>query len=63
MEALVDVTVPRWFPPEFVATKAPVLNKVRNMILTTPVNGFAGCAAALSDYDLRPGLPGIKNPS
>src|SRR5262245_11230416 len=59
MEALVDVTVNRWFPPEFVAAKAPVLDKVRAMIRRTPYAGFAGCAAALSDYDLRPGLPGI----
>ena len=63
MEALVDVTVNRWFPPDFVATKAPVLDKVRGMIRTTPYKGFAGCAQALSDYDLRPGLGGIKNPT
>jgi 3-oxoadipate enol-lactonase len=63
MEALVEVTVNRWFPPEFVATDAPVLDKVRNMIRGTPFAGFAGCAAALSDYDLRPGLGAIKNPT
>jgi 3-oxoadipate enol-lactonase len=63
MEALVDVTVNRWFPPEFVATKAPVLDKVRGMIKATPFQGFAGCAQALSDYDLRPGLPGISRPT
>ena len=63
MEVLVDVTVNRWFPPDFVATKAPVLDKVRGMIRTTPYKGFAGCALALSDYDLRPGLGGIKNPT
>jgi 3-oxoadipate enol-lactonase len=63
MEALVEITVNRWFPPEFVATNAPVLDKVRAMITATPFAGFAGCAAALSDYDLRPGLPGIKNPT
>jgi 3-oxoadipate enol-lactonase len=62
MEALVDVTVNRWYPPEFVATDAPVLDKVRAMIRTTPYDGFAGCAYALSDYDLKPGLGGIKNP-
>ena len=45
------------------ATKAPVLDKVRGMIKATPFAGFAGCAAALSDYDLRPGLPGIANPT
>src|SRR5260370_32603789 len=31
MEGLVDVTVNRWFPPEFVSTKAPVLDKVRGI--------------------------------
>jgi 3-oxoadipate enol-lactonase len=62
MDALADVTIPRWFPAEFVATKAPVLDKVRGMIRTTPIKGFAGCAQALSDYDLRPGLAGITRP-
>jgi 3-oxoadipate enol-lactonase len=63
MPALADVTIPRWFPPEFVASKAPVLDKVRGMINATPYQGFAGCAAALSDYDLKPGLGGIKTPT
>ena len=62
MEALVDITVNRWYSPGFVATKAPVLDKIRGMIRSTPYQGFAGCAYALSDYDTRPGLPGIKNP-
>jgi 3-oxoadipate enol-lactonase len=63
MDALADVTIPRWFPPEFVATKAPVLDKVRAMINATPLKGFAGCAAALSDYNLKPGLSGIARPT
>jgi 3-oxoadipate enol-lactonase len=63
MGALADVTIPRWFPPDFVASKAPVLDKIRGMIEHTPFKGFAGCAQALSDYDLRPGLGGIKNPT
>ncbi len=32
------------------------------MIRTTKYDGFAGCAWALSDFDTRPGLGGIKNP-
>src|ERR1700756_674524 len=63
MEALVEPTVTRWFPPEFVASKAPVLDRVRQMIRTTPFAGFRGCALALSDYDLRPGLAGIDRPT
>jgi 3-oxoadipate enol-lactonase len=63
MEALVEPTVNRWFPPEFVATKAPALDKVRQMIRSTPLAGFRGCALALSDYDLRGGLAGIDRPT
>src|SRR5580704_4065693 len=59
MAALADPTVARWFPPDFVATKSPVLDKIRNMILNTPIAGFTGCAQALSNYDLRPALPDI----
>jgi 3-oxoadipate enol-lactonase len=63
MAALADVTITRWFPPEFIATNAAVVGKLRGMILATPFKGFAGCAAALSDYDLRPGLSGIDRPT
>jgi 3-oxoadipate enol-lactonase len=59
IEALVEPTIGRWFPPDFVAGKPPVLDKVRQMIRSTPIAGFSGCAQALSDYDLRPGLAGI----
>jgi 3-oxoadipate enol-lactonase len=57
--ALVEPTVNRWFPPDFVAAKPAVLDKVRQMIRSTPIAGFTGCAQALSDYDLRPELAGI----
>jgi 3-oxoadipate enol-lactonase len=36
---------------------------VRQMIRTTPFAGFRGCAQALSNYDLRPGLLGIDRPT
>jgi 3-oxoadipate enol-lactonase len=63
MDALAEVTIPRWFPPDFVASRAAVLDKVRGMILTTPLKGFAGCAQALSNYNLKPGLSGIDRPT
>ena len=59
MAVLAEPTIARWFPPEFLATKSPALDKVRHMIRNTPIAGFSGCAQALSDYDLRPALPGI----
>jgi 3-oxoadipate enol-lactonase len=60
MEPLVEVTVGRWFPPEFLQSNAKVVDKVRGMIRTTPVKGFIGCAGALANYDLKPGLPRIS---
>jgi 3-oxoadipate enol-lactonase len=63
MAALVEPTITRWFPPDFVAGKPPVLDKVRQMIRSTPIAGFTGCAQALSNYDLRPGLGGIEQPT
>jgi 3-oxoadipate enol-lactonase len=62
MEALVEPTVGRWCPPEFLAANKAGADRLREMIRTTPVNGFIGCASALSNYDLRPGLSEIDRP-
>ncbi|GAA5993767.1 hypothetical protein JCM5350_000231 [Sporobolomyces pararoseus] len=59
MEGLADATIPRWFP----SGQASEFNRggrkeffVRDMITTTPVEGFAMGAAALQGYDVLPGL-------
>lgn len=62
MEALVEPTVARWFPPEVLAANPPHLDKVRRMIRTTPVNGFIGCAAALADHDYASAVATVKRP-
>ena len=62
MEALVEPTVGRWFPPEKLQAKAPHIDKVRQMIRTTPVNGFIGCAAALADHDYAAAAATVKRP-
>jgi len=62
MEALVEPTLSRWFPPETVAKNPPHLDHVRNMIRTTPVNGFIGCAAALANHDFRSRVGTVKHP-
>ncbi len=61
MPAMVEPTIARWFPAEFIAANPSVIDKARDMIRTTPDAGFIGCALALSNFDLRPGLPTIKN--
>src|SRR5688572_6423428 len=62
MAALVEPTIGRWFPAEFLAANKATADKVRAMIRTTPAAGFIGCAWALSDFDLRPGLSKIDRP-
>ena len=62
MEALVEPTLARWFPPEVIKANPTHLDKVRQMIRTTPVNGFVGCSAALGNHDYRPLMPKVKHP-
>jgi 3-oxoadipate enol-lactonase len=62
MEALVEPTVGRWFPPAVLEAKPPHVDKVRAMIRTTPVNGFIGCAAALADHDYASAVATVKRP-
>src|SRR5262249_26082812 len=51
MEALVEPTIARWFPPDVIKANPPHVDNLRQMIRRTPVNGFIGCAAALADHD------------
>ncbi len=62
MAAQLEATIARWFPPETVRANPPHLDKLRKMILNTPVNGFAGCAAALANHDFRPGMRNVTRP-
>jgi 3-oxoadipate enol-lactonase len=63
IEALIEPTVARWFPPETVAKNPPYLDKIRAMIRSTPVNGFIGCAAALGAHDYASAVATVKCPT
>ncbi len=62
IDALVEPTVGRWFPPETVAKNPPHLDKVRAMVRATPVNGFIGCAAALAAHDYASAVATVRRP-
>jgi 3-oxoadipate enol-lactonase len=62
MEALVEPTVARWFPPAVIEARAPHVDKVRQMVRTTPVNGFIGCAAALANHDYASAVATVTRP-
>jgi 3-oxoadipate enol-lactonase len=59
MEALLDATLGRWFPAAFRAGEPALMGRVREMLLATPVNGYAGCCAAIRDMDLRDRIQNI----
>jgi 3-oxoadipate enol-lactonase len=62
IEAVVDSTLARWFPPETLDSNPPHIEKVRQMIRTTPANGFIGCAAALADHDYASAVSTVTRP-
>jgi 3-oxoadipate enol-lactonase len=63
MGALVELTLGRWFPGGALDADPALAAKVREMIRTTPVEGFAGCAGAISNFDFKPGLSKIDRPA
>ncbi len=62
MAALVDGTLERWLSPEFQERYPEITQKIRNIVLKTPVNGFAGCCRAISNFDISHALPGLSLP-
>ena len=58
MGAVADAVLARWFTDGFTET-APY----RQMLLATPVDGYAACCEAIAGLDLRPVLGGIRSPT
>jgi 3-oxoadipate enol-lactonase len=62
MEALVEPTIERWFPEHFRRAAPATMDRIRAMILRTPVEGYQGCCAAIRDMDQRESIRNIANP-
>jgi 3-oxoadipate enol-lactonase len=62
MEALVETTVERWFTKDLRAGAPAFLDDVREMVRTTPVPGYAGCARAVQNLDYMSRLKAIDKP-
>ncbi|MDP6474221.1 MAG: 3-oxoadipate enol-lactonase [Alphaproteobacteria bacterium] len=62
MEALVETTVERWFTENLRATEPAFLDDVRDMVRTTPPEGYAGCARAVQSLDYMARLKAIDKP-
>ena len=63
MPALVEAILERWFTPQFRAVHPLAVDDIRQALLTTPVEGYAGCCEALRDMDQRVALARITAPT
>ena len=63
MEAIVPSTLDRWFTPEFRRTHPAEVNAIAQLIRSTPVAGYAGCAYAISHINLSARLAMIDCPT
>ena len=63
MSGVADLTIPRWFSPEFQERDPETVRAFRTMIQACPPDGYIGCCAALRDADLREAIAGITRPT
>lgn len=61
--ALVDTIIGRWFTERFVATDPEPVKRARDMILSTPAEGYAGCCEAIAAMDLIESIGAITAPT
>lgn len=63
MEALVGPTMERWFSKEFMEKSPAACEPIREMIRTTPVEGYCGCCEAIKGLDLTDRISAITVPT
>jgi len=61
--AIADIVVARWFTPRFNAEHPGTVRRYRDMLASTPAEGYARCCEAIRDMDLRPDLGRIGAPT
>jgi 3-oxoadipate enol-lactonase len=62
MAAVVPGILERWYTAEFRSASPEAVESTRRTLLSTSVEGYAGCCAALRDVDLRNDIAGIHLP-
>ncbi|HBZ44300.1 MAG TPA: 3-oxoadipate enol-lactonase [Maritimibacter sp.] len=63
VEALADATMERWFSKAFRAENPDTVGAFRNMMTRQPLEGYAGCAAAIGESDLYESTARLKLPT
>lgn len=60
---LADATMDRWFSPEFQEAEPERVKEMREALIATPAEGYAGCCDALRDFDMRAELGEVSVPT
>lgn len=63
MSALAQETLERWLSGGFRGSRTEVTGGIRDMIVQTPVAGYAGCCRAIAGFDVLADLPKITAPT
>jgi len=63
MQSMLESTVARWFTASYASDHPQAMERIRRMILGTSVNGYCGCAAAVSTLAQTALLDKIRVPT
>jgi 3-oxoadipate enol-lactonase len=63
MAAVTDAVLERWYTPPFRATAPEEIQRTKQMLLTTPPDGYIANCEAIRDEDLREKIAGIRVPT
>ena len=63
MAALVQGTLERWFTPGYLQENPPVVDRIRNQVMATPVAGYVGCSQAIMGLNYLDRLSEIQLPT
>ena len=63
MASVVQPTLERWLTPDFLSANSPAVMVTRDQLEGTDPQGYAGCAMAVGEMDLRADLSSISAPT
>jgi 3-oxoadipate enol-lactonase len=63
MKSVASATVERWFTPAFRAKAPATVASIQKMLEEANAEGYAGCAAAVRDFDFREQVSKIRLPT
>lgn len=60
LEPVADTVVDRWFTAPFRDSEPGTVRRYRDMLVSTPPEGYARCCEAVRDFDARPALGDVR---